>query len=149
MAQRNPSQRLKGQETTILWTQDSVLQATLTDIQNFNVELKFELKEQGYLGEPTNRYDEIFNGCSFDMELNIHTQDFFNFRLAIKQRAQRITPDVMFNITSVFQFPNGQTPVQRLPDVFFGPNPTQIASRGDYVKIKLAGGCNDESTQTS
>jgi hypothetical protein len=149
MAVRNPAQRIKGQETSILWTQDSQLQATLTDIQNFNMELEFEIKSQGYLGEKTNRKDEIYNGTKFDMELNIHTQDFFKFRQAIKDRAQRNTPDVQFNITTVLQFPNGQTPVTRLPDCFFGPNPMTISSRGDYVKIKLTGEVGDESTQTS
>ena len=140
---RNPSQRLKGQETSILITQGGQLQSTLSDIQNFGMEAEFELISKGYLGEKTNRKDEIYNGCKFDMELHIHTQDWFTFQLAIKNRAQRNTPDVVFNITTVLQFPNGQTPTILIPDCFFGAHPMKIGSRGEYVSLKLEGEAED------
>jgi hypothetical protein len=146
---RNPSQRIKGQEVAILITQDSQLQDTLTDIQNFNLEAQFEIKSQGYLGEKTNRKDEIYNGCKFDLELNLHKQDWFTFQNNIKNRAQRITPDTIFNITGVFSFPNGDTPTVLIPDVHFGPQPLNITSRGDYVKVKLEGEADDFNATTS
>lgn len=143
---RNPSQRLKGQEVAILITQDGALQDSLTDIQNFNMTAQFEIKSQGYLGEKTNRKDEIYNGCKFDMELHLHKQDWFAFQFAIKQRAQRNTPDTMFNITGVLSFPNGQTPTVLIQDVHFGEQPLAISSRGDYVKVKLEGEADDFTT---
>lgn len=144
-----PAQRIKGQEVAILIVRDSTLEDTLTDIQNFNLELELEIKSQGYLGEKTNRKDDIFNGVKFDMELNIHTQDWFNFQSAIVSRAKRLTPDVQFNITGVFSFPNGDTPTLLIPDCKFGPNPMTISSRGDYVKLKLAGEADDYEPTTS
>ena len=149
MATRNPAQRIKGQEVSILITKGGALQDTLTDIQNFGLESEFEIKNQGYLGEKTNRKDEVYNGCKFDFELHIHTQDWFSFQQSIKDRAQRNTPDVIFNITGVFAFPNGQTPTLLIPDAFFGANPLKINSRGDYVDLKLEGEANDFRVTTS
>jgi len=81
------AQRLKGQEVSILIVRDGNLEDTLVDIQNFNLELEFEIKTQGYLGEKTNRRDMIFNGAKFDMELNLHTEDYLSFLLAMKNKA--------------------------------------------------------------
>lgn len=148
-ATRNPAQRIKGQEVTILITDDGNLEDTLTDIQNFNLEAQFEIKAQGYLGEKTNRKDEVYNGCKFDLELNLHKQDWFNFQQKIKDRAQRNTPDVVFNITGVFAFPNGETPTLLIPDVHFGAQPLSVSARGDYVKVKLEGEADDFRVQPS
>lgn len=146
---RNPSQRIKGQEVAILITTDGNLEDTLTDIQNFNLEAQFEIKSQGYLGEKTNRKDEIYNGCKFDFELHLHKQDWFGFQKKIKDRAQRNTPDTTFNITGVFSFPNGETPTLLIPDAHFGAQPLNISSRGDYVKVKLEGEADDFDTTES
>lgn len=144
-----PAQRIKGQEVSILIVQDSVLQDTLTDIQNFNGSLELEIKSVGYLGEKSNRKDEIFNGCKFDMSLHLHTQDWFNFQLSIVNRAKRITPDTVFNISGVFSFPNGDTPVMLFPDCHFGEQPLAVNSRGDYVQVKLSGESDDYDMQLS
>jgi len=143
------AQRIKGQEVSLLIVQDSVLQETLTDIQNFNMELEFEVKSQGYLGEKTNRKDYIFNGCKFDFEIHVHTQDVFTFIQAIHDKAQRLTPDVQFNITGIFSFPNGDEPELLLTDCAWGALPMNIGSRGDYVKFKMQGECSDIDLQPS
>jgi hypothetical protein len=140
---RSPAQRIKGQEVSILITTDGNLEDTLVDIQNFTLEAEFEIKSQGYLGEKSNRKDEVYNGCKFDFELHIHKQDWFVFQQKIKDRAQRNIPDTTFNITGVFAFPNGDTPTMLIPDCYFGPNPLNITSRGDYVKVKIAGEAQD------
>jgi hypothetical protein len=49
------SQRLKGQEVEVLLVVDGEIQDTTTDIRSFEVAAKTELKEEGYLGEKTNR----------------------------------------------------------------------------------------------
>jgi hypothetical protein len=143
------AQRLKGQEVSVIYVRGGVLEDTLTDTKDFEFEPKLELKEQGYLGEKTNRYDEIFNGAKFTGTLHLHTQDFFTFQNAIIARAQRQTPDVVFNISAVMNFPNGDTPTVLLPDVKFGENPTKIGSRGDYVEVRVTGACSDYDASTS
>lgn len=136
-------QRIKGQEVSIVVTTAGNLEDTLTDIQDFNLEAEFEIKSVGYLGEKTNRKDEVYNGCKFDLSLHLHKQRWFSFQKQIKDRAQRITPDLKFNITGVFAFPNGETPTCRIPDAKFGPQPLSVSARGDYVKVKLAGEASD------
>jgi hypothetical protein len=144
-----PAQRIKGQEVQVLFVRASVLEDTLTDTKDFEFEPKFELKEQGYLGEKTNRYDEIFNGAKFTGTLHLHTQAFFTFQQAIVQRATRQTPDVVFNISSVMNFPNGDTPTVMLPDVKWGEQPVKVGSRGDYLEVRVTGACSEYDSQTS
>lgn len=124
------------------------MEAELTDIQSFNAELQTEIKSQGYLGEKTNRKDEIFNGVKFDFEMHAHSPDFFDFQAAIIDRAKRTTPDVIFNISGIFSFPSGDVRKLILPDVKFGPMPINVPERGDYVKMKFEGECDDYETQT-
>jgi len=142
------AQRVKGQEVSILIVRAGVLEDTLTAIQSFNVEMQSETKTQGYLGEKSNRTDDIFNQVKFDMELNLFSQDWFAFQQAIIDRQKRITPDVIFNISAVLFFPSGQTPTVLLQDVKFGTMPLNVANRGDYVKVKLDGVCDDFEVQT-
>lgn len=149
MGTRNPSQRIKGQEVNVLCTRDGALEDTLTDIQSFNLEAQFEIKNAGYLGEKTNRKDFIFNGGKFDLELHLHKQDYFKYFVAVMDKAQRNTPDVIFNITGVFAFPNGETPTLLLADVVFGPMPLNVTARGDYVKVKLEGEVETITVTTS
>jgi hypothetical protein len=135
----NPSQRIKGQEVSVLISRDNVLEDTLVDIQNFNSEDELEIKSMGYLGEKSNRKDEVYNGTKLDFEMNIHRAAYFQFRRAILDRAQRNNPNIRFDVTIVSSFPNGETEVETFPDVKFGPIPRNIPARGDYVKIKLSG----------
>lgn len=143
------SQRVKGQETTVLWVRGGNLETSLVDNQDFEFSPKLEIKEQGYLGEKTNRHDEIYNGVKFNGTMHIHTQDFFNFQQAIVKRAKRQTPDVQFNITDVLDFPNGQTPSITVPDAKFGEQPVTTRSRGDYVTVKVQGAADDYLLTTS
>jgi len=149
MATRNPSQRLKGQEVSVLLTRDGTLEETLTNVQNFNLTAQFEVKSMGYLGEKTNRKDYIFNGGKFDLELHLHKQDYFKYFVALIDKAQRNTPDVIFNITGVFSFPNGETPTLLLADCVFGDTPLNVSARGDYVKVKLEGEVETITVTTS
>lgn len=125
------------------------MQNTLVDIQDFHVTAQFEIISKGYLGEKTERKDMIFKGVKFEMQLNVHTQDYLSFVKDVHDKAQRITPDTIFNITATLNFPNGDTPSVLLNDVSFGELPTDIASRGDYVAIKIQGECPDQTIQLS
>lgn len=132
-----PAQRIKGQEVSVLIVTDGALEAELTDIQNFNAEMMVEQIAQGYLGEKTERHDDIYKGTKGDFEMNHHSQDWFTFINAIISRAKRETPDVKFNISAILSFPNGQTPTVLFPDAKFGALPLNIGSRGDYLKTKV------------
>lgn len=143
------AQRIKGQEISIVVVAGGEVVNTMTAIQNFNINAKFELIEQGYLGETTQRYDEIFNGCAFDFELHIEEQNLLLFQKQVEGRARRTTPDIEFNIVATMLFPNGDTPIVTLPNVNFGEIPKGVGSRKDYVKVKIQGACSEEDHQMS
>jgi hypothetical protein len=141
--------RVRGQETSILVTRGGNLESTMTDIQNFNLELEFEVKSVGYLGQKTNKKDFIFNGVKFDFELHTHTQDWIPFAIAVQDKAKRNNTTVIFTITTVLQYPDGTTPDAILTDVSFGALPINVSARGDYVKHKIQGECEDVQLVTS
>lgn len=144
-----PAQRIKGQEVSIIIVRDGQFEDTLTDVRNFNAEIMLEIKSEGYLGEKTNRKDDVYRGVKFDLELHIHTQDLFRFANAILERTKRNTPDVIFNISGVFSFPNGETPTFLISDAKFGPIPIGVPERGDYVSVKLEGEADEFTVQFS
>ena len=144
-----PSQRLRGQETSVLIVRDGALEDSLSDIRNFNFEFQLEVTSMGYLGEKSERKDEILKGVKGDMELHLHSSAWFSFVNAVLDRASRRTPDVVFNITSVLSFPNGDTPSITLADVKFGAIPHNTSDRADYLTVKLDFECENAQIQFS
>jgi len=139
-------QRIKGQEVTVNVAVGSSLELSLTDITNFNASIKVEPLQQGFLGEFSDRVDMVYKVTGFDFEVQLHTQDYLRFAQSIKDKAQRLTPDVTFNITVVLQFPNGETPTVVLPDCSFGEIPLNVPGRAEYVKSKIQGLVSNHET---
>jgi hypothetical protein len=132
-------QRIKGQEVVNNIVSDGVLEDTLNSISEFNDEDMLEIKQLGYLGEVSNRGDSIYNGTKFDLSLHLQSQEWFRFKQKVIAKAQRTLPDLVFNVTVTYFFPNGDTPTVTYADVSWGPIPKNVASRGDYVKAKMEG----------
>lgn len=130
-------QRIKGQEVEVILVVDGTPQANITDVRSFEIAAKLELKEEGYLGEKTNRYDEIFNGIRGRIELHFENQDVFDLMKSVADRAKRRTPGTQINIKATLNFPNGQRPRVIIPDCFFGEIPINFASRSDYGTVGL------------
>lgn len=138
-------QRIKGQEVEVILIVDGVMQDTITDVRSFEVAAKLELKEEGYLGEKTNRYDEIFNGVRGRMELHFENQDVFDLVQSIADRAKRRTPGTQINVKATLNFPNGDRPRVLISDAFFGELPINFASRGDYGTVGVEFAASDVS----
>ena len=87
------AQRIKGQDVEILIVQNGVAldsaNNSVRDIRNFDVTPKFEKLEEQYLGETSKRYDEIFHGVDFKMDLHFENPYVLTLIKAIKERAQR------------------------------------------------------------
>lgn len=132
-----PSQRIRGQEVEILLIVDGVVQENITSVRSFEVAAKLEIKEEGYLGEKTNRYDEIFNGMRGRLELNFENAAPFDLMFAIIDRAKRRTPGTQINVKATLNFPSGDRPRILVSDVFFGEIPFNFASRSDYGTVGL------------
>jgi len=139
------SPRIKGQEVEVMLIVDGEVADTVTDVRSFEVAAKLELKEEGYLGEKTNRYDEIFNGVRGRMELHFENQDVFDVMQSIIDRAKRREPGTKINIKSTLNFPNGDRPRILIQDAFFGEMPFNFGSRGDYGTVGVEFSASDIS----
>ncbi len=129
--------RLKGQEVEVILIVDGTVQDTITDVRSFEIAAKLEIKEEGYLGEKTNRYDEIFNGMRGRIEFHFENDDIFGLITSVVDRAKRRVPGVQINIKATFNFPNGDRPRVLVPNVSFGEIPINFGSRGDYGTMGL------------
>lgn len=141
--------RIRGQETSLLIVRDGALERSLTNVRNFSFAHMLEIQSQGYLGEKSERKDEIYKGVKGSFELHLHNQEFIPFEQAILDRAARNTPDVIFNVTSVLSFPNGQTPTYVFADIKFGEIPHDFPDRAEYMSMKIDFECEVAVAATS
>lgn len=137
------AQRIKGQEISVRIVQAGVVQTQLDSIMNFNEEVALELKEQGYLGEFSNRFDEIFNGFGGDFEMHCTNANWNTWQQAVIARAQRVDPTIQFNVVRTDFFPDGSSNIYTYADVSWGAMPAQIGGRGDYLKVKGQFKCSE------
>jgi hypothetical protein len=135
--------RTKGQEISVKVIQAGVPITSIDSITSFNDTVSLELKEQGFLGETVNRFDEILNGFGGDFEFQVNHADWNNLVEAIISRATREVPDLTFNVIRTDFYPNSDTAIYTYQDVKWGAIPTTVASRGDYVKVKMEFRCEE------
>ncbi len=131
-------QRIKGQEVEVLLVVDGEVNASLTDIQDFEVTREFESTSEGYLGEKSNRYDEFYNGYSGSMSLHMSDPGVFDFMQAVQDRAQRREPGTVINIKATLNFPSGERRRVLLQNAFFESIPLNVGGRGEYVSTSLS-----------
>jgi hypothetical protein len=137
------SQRIKGQEVSLVMTGPEGREGGIIDIQSFEANFKVELKAEGYLGETTQRYDEIFNGVEGRIELHLENDKYFEFMRRVQNRAQRReSAEGQFNIMASLNFPSDGRKRILLEDVYFGEQPVTVTSRADYVSATIEFGCS-------
>ena len=83
-----PSYRVRGQEVSVQVVQNGKIVAELTDVKSFDVEFQMDVMKEGYLGEFTDRRDDMFKGISGKIEFHIENNAPFDFINAIVQRSQ-------------------------------------------------------------
>jgi hypothetical protein len=131
------AQRIKGQEIELMVIMDGRPLTSITDVRSFEVAAKTDMLEESYLGETTDRYDEIFKGVRGRMDLHFENKDIFNLLIGVIDRARRRTPGTIINIKATLNFPNGDRPMVLINNVVFGELPINFASRSDYGAITL------------
>lgn len=147
MATNDP--RLRGQEVEVRIVANGTLENSITAVATFEETFKLEKKEDGFLGETNNRYDHIFQGIEGKMEFHVNSNDWMLFQNVIKLQAQRKTPNTQINLTRTDYYANGQTSIVTYADCKFGPSPTSVAGRGEFVKVSLDFSCSDRIEQLS
>lgn len=145
MAGNDP--RLRGQEVELRVFTNSVLEDSMTLVASIEETFKLEKKEDGFLGETSNRYDHIFNGVDGKLEIQVNSTAWMRFQNAIKAQAQRKQPATVINMVRTDFYANGETAVITYNDVKFGPSPTSISGRGEFVKVSLDWSCSERDEQ--
>lgn len=134
--------RLKGQEVSIRVVDTGTLVASLDSMSSFNEEMKSEIKEDGFLGETTNRFDDIHNGFGGDFEFQFRRSDWVDFQLRVQARQQRRNPNIVFNVVRTDLYFDGTSTVFTYVDAKWGPMTSSVGSRADFVKGKASFACS-------
>jgi hypothetical protein len=137
-------QRIKGQEVTVSvqgpdGTEDGL------DI-NASVEFVFDIEtlSESYLGETSDRKDELYRGVTGNMEYHMARGSYFDFVQKVVDRARRRSPaSEQFNITASLQFPSGERRRIQVQDVFFGQLPLNVGGRQEYVQGTVNWECSE------
>jgi len=133
------AQRIKGQETEVLVVVNGEVQSQITDVQSFEFMQETETLEEGYLGEKANRYDDIYKGFTFSLDLHNSSPSLLTLLGSIKDRAQRRTPGTQINIKTTLAFPSGTRTRVILNDAFFDNAGLAFGGRSEYGKTTLHG----------
>ncbi len=137
------TERIKGQETTLIITSGGAVQATLVDVHSLTVTFQSEVKKMGYLGQKNDLTDDVFRCVDFEFEFHSYTQDWLRFLVALHDRQKRNNPSLVINLATVLFYPGGDEPQLFLPDCKFGPVAVGFPNRTEYVNKKLSGSCDD------
>lgn len=129
--------RIKGQEVEVIVIVDGEPQSTVTTVRSLEVAIQMETMSEGYLGETTNRKDDIFRGVRGRIEFHLENDDVFTLIKTIVDRARRRVAGVVINMKATLRFPNGDRPRVIIPDVKFGEIPLNFGSRSDYGTLGL------------
>lgn len=127
------AQRAKGNEVELVIVRDGQPVRSITAIQSFEMTPMLETLSEGYLGETTERKDEIYKGVQGRFECHLETADVFELEAAVVDRATRRTPGTVINIKATIRFPNGDRARVLIPNIFIGQPALRVASRQDYL----------------
>jgi hypothetical protein len=133
-------QRVKGLETKLTVVGPSGIEEGLADVRSFEMSWERTVTEEGYLGEASDRYDDVYKGVSFRFEIHMESADYFAFVERVNARSQRRTSSTeIFNVLTTLEFPNGDRPRVNIQDCFFGTLPLNVGGREEYVTATVEG----------
>lgn len=137
------SLRARGQEVQLRVTLNGQIQRTFTAVENLTITPNIEMLQKGYLGDSSDRLDEIYKGCSVEWSMDPEGGEMFQLIDTLIDRAARRTAQsaAHVNIVATFNFPNGKRIRWTLPDVKFGDIPVSVPGRDQYVNGKFTAKC--------
>lgn len=127
--------RIKGQEVVARITRGASVLQTFTAFRSIDVRYQLQVISAGYLGETTERKDDVFKGVSGTLELDMADQEALVFADFLVRRAQRKieAASSRVNVTATFNFPHGQSPRLLLRNLAFGEIGFGVGGRDAYV----------------
>ena len=141
--------RVIGQQIEVLLIANSVVQDTITDIKSFDLTWLLEILKQGYLGETTERRDEVYHGVKGKLSFNFENQQIFALARAIIDRARTRVPGFKVNIKVTVRMSNGDTPLIVVPDARFEDIPLTVGGRSEFATIDLGFEADDATVRLS
>jgi hypothetical protein len=132
-----PQARILGQNIVMEVIEGGVPVFAIDSVRSGEVTFQLETLTEGYLGESTDRKDEIFRGVSGRLELHFGTAELLQFAVRLIERAAKREPGVRINVKMTLQFPNGERARILVRNVFFGNIPVGFGSRTDYGSVSL------------
>jgi hypothetical protein len=134
-------QRIRGQEIQIRVVAAGKLERTFTAFENFTWTCNTEIIRKGYLGETSDRADEIYKGQTVEFSFDPESTDALAFIQLIVDRAARRTAlsDSQINVSFVAAFPSGKRPKVTITDVKFRDPGWNMANRDSYIGQKMSG----------
>jgi hypothetical protein len=106
-------------------------------VVSFEYEPQQEITSHGFLGETTERKDEVYKGTTGRLTLQFSDPSVNEFIRDLNDRARRSIPAFKVNILITEQYPDGKVDRLLFPDVKFGAAAKNYASREAYGQITL------------
>lgn len=133
-------QRIRGEEIQVRVVAAGQIQRTFTAIENFTWTVNTEVIRKGYLGETSDRADEIYKGQSVEFTFDPESPDALTFIQLIADRAsRRVASSQKINISFVAAFPSGKRPRVTVNDLKFRDPGWNAANRDSYVGQRMSG----------
>lgn len=132
-----PEQRIMGQDVIVTPFINDIPQQAITDVRNFEVAVQVEVVREGYLGQFTDRRDDIYRGIRGSYEIHFSSRAALDMVVSITNRARRVGANVQIITQAALVFPNGDSPIIVTTDCFFNEIPLAFGSRGDFGNIRF------------
>lgn len=141
--------RLKGQEIQIRLTQGRQLLRTLTAIETLTWTIMSDILRKGYLGETTERKDDIYKGSKVEFGFDAESKEPFVMVAALRDRMQKRTAaaNAQVNIMFTCNLADGTRPRILIPDLKFQDPSLAFANRESYAGFRFQ--CEAEDFQLS
>lgn len=137
------AQRIKGQETELLVIRDGAPVRSITAVREFELTPMLDILSEGYLGETTERKDEVYKGINGSFEVHMESGDVFELERAVIDRARRRTPGLKINIKTTLRFPGGDRKRVLISDVSIGNPNTRASGRAEYLTKRFEFAASD------
>lgn len=127
------------------------MEKTLTAIKSFTFEAMIEVKQEGYLGETSDRFDDIYKGCQGSIVFHPESTDAWTLIAFIRDRAARRAPQAnhKVNVRFVANMPDGTRPSITIADLKFDAIPMNASARDAYVETTLSFKASEFSVETT
>ena len=130
-------QAIKGQDTVIQIIKGGSVVKSLTSVKDFSLQFDLNIISTGYVGETTERKDDIFKGVSGKITLDWTDPDVIDFADSLVKRSRREVPYFSVNILTTIVDPKGNYKRIVVPDAFFENVDANMGGRDQYMETTL------------